>query len=778
MPKTKRTHFQLLCDIGELAHLLSDTSDIGMFLEQSVDLVARHLHADVCSIYLFDNRENALVLKATHGLNRNAVDVVKLRIGEGLVGISFEAFAVINDGNAQDNPNFKYFAEADEDRFHSFICVPIRRGVEKIGALVVQHSERSWFHDDDVRALKAAASQLAGSLEDIRLLIEVGSSQSDSADEEAESERTPLCAGALVKGTSASVGYAYGDASVMKKSRSMLLRRNTASDSTATKADFEIALELTTRELQALQEGFAKRLPESASLIFTAHFMILKDRSFTGRMAALMDEGTAPIEAVKAVALDYISVFMESPHAYMQEKALDVEDLALRILSHMLDETGDDIRPRKIFIASELYPSDVLKLASGEVPGIVLVGGGIASHVAILCRSLQIPLVFADEPGLLELPARTPVLLDADVGNVYVNPSPDTVALFERKQKAHESISAKSAWMSDKTYTADGDNVTLWANINLLSEISLATTLKAEGIGLYRTEFPFLIRSTFPSEAEQYVIYKRLFDSMPDQTVTIRTLDAGGDKALAYSDVQTEENPELGLRSIRFLLKHREVFENQVRAILRAAAGRAGARLMFPLISSVDELRDARQMVNECMAALDAEGAEFNRHMKIGMMVELPAVLEILDVFAKEVDFFSVGTNDFVQYMLAADRTSKLVAEYYNMHHPSVLRGLNRIAKAASEAQIPVSICGEMARHVQYLPFLIGIGVRQLSVDPQFLPDVQKALAHIDTGDARLHANRLLTMGSLADIGADISQTADILFTLMNADAAAEAASL
>ena len=759
MSKSKRTHFQLLCDIGELAHLLSDTSDIGMFMEQSVDLVARHLQADVCSIYLFDDREDALILKATHGLNRNAVDVVKLRIGEGLVGIAFEEFAVINDGNAQENPNFKYFAEADEDTFHSFICVPMRRGVEKIGALVVQHSEREWFHDDDVRALKAAASQLAGSLEDIRLLMEVGHSDPRSADD-FDSERTPLANGTFVRGTSASAGYAYGEATVMKKTRSTLLRRSVNKDSDCTRSDFENALTLTTRELQALQEGFARRLPESASLIFTAHFMILKDRTFTGRMSSLIDEGTHPVEAVKTVALDYISRFMESPHVYMQEKALDVEDLALRILSHMLDEKHDEILPRRIFIASELYPSDVLKLASGEVPGIVLVGGGIASHVAILCRSLQIPLIIADEPGLLELPVRTPILLDAYVGNVYIAPAAETVAMFENKQRAHDSISAKAAWMSDRTQTADGIGITLLANINLLSEISLATTLKAEGIGLYRTEFPFLIRSTFPSEAEQYVIYKRLFDSMPDQTVTIRTLDAGGDKTLAYSNVKAEENPELGLRSIRFLLKHREVFENQIRAILRAAAGSADARLMFPLISSVDEMRAAKKMVNECMTALDAEGTEFNRHIKIGMMVELPAVLEILDAFAEEVDFFSVGTNDFVQYMLAADRTSKLMADYYTMHHPSVLRGLNRIVEAANAAQIPVSICGEMARQIDYLPFLVGINIRQLSVDPQFLPDVQNALGHIHTGESRQHAKRVLAMGSLADIEAEVSRVA------------------
>ncbi|MBN2341169.1 MAG: phosphoenolpyruvate--protein phosphotransferase [Deltaproteobacteria bacterium] len=757
MAKTKRTHFQLLCDIGELAHLLADTADIGMFLEQTVDLVARHLHADVCSIYLYNEKEDALVLKATQGLNVNAVDVVKLKVGEGLVGISFEAYAVINDGNAQDNPNFKYFAEADEDKFHSFICVPIRRGDEKIGAMVVQHGERNWFDDDDVRALKAAASQLAGSLENVRLLMAVSQSDTSGSNGALQETRVSLD-GRLINGTSAAAGYAFGKSLVMKKSRSVLLRRKSNGGKRHTKADFEQALERTIKELQLLQEGFAKRLPESASLIFTAHFMMLKDKSFSGEMARLIDTGIDPVEAVKTVASEYIALFMESPHAYMQEKALDVEDLALRILSNMLDEATTEIRPKRVFIASELFPSDVLKLASGEVLGIVLVGGGIASHVAILCRSLQIPLVIADEPALLELPPRTPVLLDANVGNIYVNPGQETISLFEQQQEAHKSAGAKAAWMSEHTETADGTAVTLLANINLLSEVSLAQKLKSEGIGLYRTEFPFLIRTTFPSEAEQYVIYKRLFDSMPDKTVTIRTLDAGGDKALAYSNVQTEVNPELGLRSIRFLLRHRDVFENQIRAILRAATGHPDAQMMFPLISSLDELREAKQMVEHCKEALRKEDVEFHGDMKIGMMIELPAVLGILDLFAAEVDFFSVGTNDFVQYMLAADRTSKLVSEYYAMHHPSVLRGLAHIATSAKSAGIPVSICGEMAREPRFLPFLLGIGIRKLSIDPQFLPVVQQQISKLTIEDANAFAARLLKVGSLQETSAEIER--------------------
>ncbi len=748
MAKRKRNHFNLLCDIGEIASILSETSDIYDFLSRAVDLVARHLDADVCSIYLYDDKEKELVLRATKGLNPSAVGVVKMKPGEGLVGWAFESFTELCEGNAQKNPRFKYFIEADEDDYHSFICVPIRRGVERIGALTVQRREFDWFDDFDVRALKAAASQLAGSLENIRLLMEirqVGEAQAPVSEQKVN----------RIAGTPASVGYAFGPVTVLRKNRSLLMFKRSEGDKDCTKEDFLRAVERTHHQLKSLEEGFAERLPESASLIFTAHFLILRDRSFTGEMEALINQGTSPMEAVKSVAGTYIAMFNESPHAYMQEKALDVEDLAIRILSNMAHHADVSDEPvKKVVAAAELFPSDILKLASGEALGIILVGGGIASHVAILSRSLRIPLVIADDKSLLDLEENTPVLVDADQGNIYVNPSEETVRLFEGQAATRKSASARSVWMTDTTASADGTRITLLANINLLAEMSTALTLKTEGIGLYRTEFPFLIRPTFPSEAEQYVIYKKLFDTMGERPVTIRTLDAGGDKALTYSNAPKEENPELGLRSIRFSLLYRETFENQIRAILRASVGRPNARMMFPLISSVDELIEAKRIVKECADSLVKDGMEFNSQIAIGMMIELPSVIETVDRFAEEADFFSIGTNDFVQYMLAADRTNKMVSSYYLPHHPSVLRGLAKIAVAAKKRGIDVSVCGEMAHDERYLPFLLGIGIRTLSIDPQFLPDVQGVISRINLDNAEAQTQKLLEQTSIKEVAA------------------------
>jgi phosphotransferase system, enzyme I, PtsP len=269
--------------------------------------------------------------------------------------------------------------------------------------------------------------------------------------------------------------------------------------------------------------------------------------------------------------------------------------------------------------------------------------------------------------------------------------------------------------------TADGVTVELYANINLLSDATVAGQMRASGVGLYRTEFPFLIRGDFPSEEEQFVIYKKLVSLVPDKEITIRTLDIGGDKVLSYYDSGKENNPFLGIRSIRFSLKHKEIFHQQIRAILRAGAG-AQVRMMFPMISSLDEFLEAKSEVAFCQRSLEESGIPHNKQMSLGVMIELPSVLEIIDELAAEADFFSIGTNDFIQYLLAVDRTNEKVADLYLPYHPSVLRAIKKVIVAAGSAGKEVSVCGDMAHEEKFIPLLLGMGVRKLSVDPFFLP--------------------------------------------------------
>jgi phosphotransferase system enzyme I (PtsP) len=754
MIKSKnRDHLNLLCDIGELANLIIGSTDIQGFLQQTVDMVARHLNADVGSIYLYDNAAQDLVLKATVGLNPSAVGLIRMKSGEGLVGKTFETLRPICEERASRNPHFKYFEEADEDPFESFLAVPIQRGNEKVGVLVVQHEQPGYFDDIDVMAMRAIASQLTGCIENARLMIDLGRQKAATWKDDLLDRLR------FVKGKTAAGGFAYAPVTVLKTNREPLLSGRPDSEFVSTSKDFLKAVEATKQQLTVLQDSLAQRLPESAALIFEAHFMILKDARFVDTMLTKIEQGVSAPEAVREVAGHYIALFSSAPSVYLKEKAQDIKDLARRLLNNLRKEAFKDTdhTENRIVIARQLLPSDLLKLASEDVKGIVLISGGVTSHVAIIARSLKLPMVIAERSELLQLPDGTPMLLDADIGSIYARPSETIIQRFEIRNQARKAEEKATRTVLTQTRTRDGESVKLLANINLLSEVKLAKDLNVEGIGLYRTEFPFLVRSNLPSEEEQYLVYKRLCDEMAGREVTIRTLDIGGEKLLPYLEDTKEANPELGLRSIRFSLHYREVFLQQLRAILRAGAGAREIKIVFPMISAIDEFRQARQAVEEAMVDLARQRLPFHSSPALGAMIELPAVLDIIHELAQEADFFSIGTNDLIQYMLAVDRTNEKVAAYYQPYHPSILRSLQRIIQASIEGQIEVTVCGEMGHEPEFIPFFIGVGLRTFSVDPHFLRTVQEKIINLSANESAAYAQALLAEPTLEGIQALLS---------------------
>jgi phosphotransferase system enzyme I (PtsP) len=745
MRNTDRDYLNLLYDISEFSGLIRESTDIQNLLDRTVTMISERLQAEVCSIYLYDDETRELVLKATKGLNPEAVEKVRMAYGTGLVGATMEGLDPIVEGDAPRNPRFKYFSEAHEDAFRSFLSVPLRQGEVQIGVLVVQHSSPDYFNETDARALRAVASQLAGVLQNVRLLMDLR--RRDGALERPTGEDL-----SFVEGQAASPGFAYGPAVVFDRSHVRLLE--TGDVFNVTEEDFHRAVTVTARQLDQLQEKITERLPESASLIFSSHLLMLKDAQFTDRIVAQIRAGIVASEAVREAARHYIHLFGTSPHLYLQEKAKDIEDLAGRLLRNLAGHSWEDpdLYERKVVIAPTLYPSEVLKFAAEGAAGIVLTSGGVTSHVTILARSLGIPLVIAGRPGLLSVAQNTPVLVDAELGNVYVNPDRDVVERFRKNDRTRRAAALKAGMMLPETHTGDGVRVYLMANINLLSEVSIARELKAEGIGLYRTEFPFLIRANFPAEEEEYRIYKRLCDTMPGRRVIFRTLDIGGDKIPAYWEIASEPNPQLGLRSIRFSLRHPEQFRQQVRAILRAGADTPHLGIMFPMISSLDEFARARELVMESLQVLRREGLPHHAAPALGAMIEVPAVVEIAEELAREADFLSIGTNDFVQYLLGVDRMNEQVAYAYRPEHPSVLRSLKRLTDAAGRAGKEISVCGEMAHDPDLLPFLLGIGIRTLSADPQHLTELQQRIGTIALRDAEAYTVALLAESSLAGV--------------------------
>ncbi len=748
--KKEADRLNLLCDIGKLAELLYVTPDVEVFLQKSAEMVAGYFLAPVCSIYTADSYSDELVLTATVGLNADAVGVIRLKPGEGLVGTVSQTGSPLCVGDASTHAAFRYFPEAGEDRLSSFLGVPIHRGLQQIGVLVVQHEDADYFSTVDERALTAVAMQLAVTVANARLMMQLPSTDEGDSDLAARIGAEPIRATVISRGDACAlitVGRHRFDA---------LFEAAEVDDPPLTPDHLDAALQATQRQLAGLQERFSHRLPESEALIFTSHFMILKDPAFTGMMRGFITDGHSVHQAVRRTAKHYIALFASNPLPHIAEKADDIRDLTARILRNLdgMGEWDNSGGQDRIFIADHLFPSDILKLVSDQVRGVIVAGGEVTSHAAILARSLRIPVMSVNRRDLMELPRQTLVWMDGDTGNLFVAPNQTVLDRYERKV-ALKRVSGRSGdSMADATYTRDGERVRLLANINLLSELPLARELKAEGIGLYRTEFPFIIRSSIPSEPEQYRIYKTLMDGFPNRSITVRTLDIGGDKTLGGAGSISELNPELGLRGIRYSLANKDIFSQQIRAILRAGLGVPELRIMFPMISSVDEFREARTMVHQCIRQLRMDWVPCHDAPVIGMMAELPSVIGTIRDFAEESDFFSIGTNDLVQFLLAADRSNSEVREYYRPGHPAVVRALKEITCTALAAGKDVSVCGEMVNNPAFVAFLIGIGIRQFSLDPFMLPVMQSLLAGLTVTDAEQYANSLLGMRSVREIEA------------------------
>jgi len=688
-----------------------------------------------------------LVLKANKGLNPDSIGNIKLKSGEGLTGLAFKEQRPICERCASQNINFRYFPGLGEEKFESFLAVPILRGATRIGVLVAQNSMKNYFVEEDIKILRAISTQLANTIEMTRVILSIEEKHQFGQETAAVKDLK------FIKGKVGSAGLAFAEAVVLRHESGLQLYKQTMPSQGHTREDFHRAVQLTERQLEGFQRQIEEKLSDVASLIFTAQILMLKDKSFIDSMEILIQGGMSPSTAIIHVVEIYMKKFADIPDAYLREKSHDVQDIGIRLIENLFgDHQKTETCQEKIVIARELFPSEILKLSSQNVKGIILLSGGVSSHLSILAQSLQIPLMIISESQLLSLPRKTKILMDAEQGNVYVNPSQEIISRFEEKERARRIIKKQHRRVSQVTKTRDGTVIRLMANINLLGDLKNALASKAAGIGLYRTEFPFIVRSDFPSEEEQVVIYKKVVEAMPKAEITFRTLDIGGDKVLSYfPDHLKEENPFLGMRSIRFSLRHMDIFSQQIRAILRAGAG-ANIRIMFPMISSLDEYLKAREVVFSCVEALKKEKVCCHERPQIGVMLELPAVLEVIEDLAREADFFSVGTNDFVQYMLAVDRTNEKVADLYLPHHPSVLRALKKIIDAAGKFRKDVSICGDMVHEEKYLKCLLGMGLRTLSLNPTYILKIQAAIKKIDIPEAKKLTKNILTKSRLSEI--------------------------
>ncbi len=745
MKEQINTSVEMICSVSELANLFRHGQDIKGFLSQVVHIVSRHMQSDVCSIFLYKEQKDILVLEATAGLNPEMVGQLTLKSGEGLTGLALRELRPIREGRGINNPYFKYIPESGEDRFESFLAVPIIRGIHRVGVLVLQDEKSSRFSKADAQALKAIASQLAATLENAQLLMTLPEKNDQSSWNET--------AGRLVKGTQVVEGVALGQAYQMEgpgNDDNLIVAID--DNYRETIQDFYQAIDSTELQLEDLQNRLEEELADVASLIFSAHLLMLRDEGFFGAMEKKIKEGSLPGDAVVSIANNYITIYADSKNPRLREKVQDIKDLGHRILENLLEEEGDHgDYSGQIILTNELLPSELLKLATQNVEGLVLYGGGITAHVSVLARSLQVPLIFTEDESIFRIPSNTALALDANQGLLIVNPDNAARKRIEQLIEGSNRIEVLEAAAKPESRTADGERVYLRATVNLLSDLKLAKRLKAEGIGLYRSEFPFLIRSDFPSEEEQYLIYKQVVDGLENSLVTLRTLDVGGDKILSYIPDADEANPFLGLRAIRFLLENKKVFVGQLKAMIRAG-GKRQIRILFPLISSLDDFLNARKIVLKSLSFLKRDGLGQFPVPKLGAMIELPSAVEMAPELAGEADFLSLGTNDLVQYMLGVDRTNEKVANLFDVQHPAVLRAVKRVNDAAQEAGCPLSVCGIMSKDPRTVYYLMGLGVREFSMEPGVIPGMQNAVSRMSLEKARKDAEILSGLGTLEEI--------------------------
>ncbi len=736
----------LVWSISELSSLFGRSTNIDGFLQDVVDRIAEHLDSDVCSVYLLDESAELLVLRASRGLDPDAVGRVHLRIGEGITGTAVKELRPIREARASRNPNYKHIPNTREEEFQSFLAVPIRHGLNRIGALVVQHRRPDQFGRHDTRALQTIAGQLAATLENVEILMELHTRLD-------RPEVPTVRRSESIRCHIASEGVAVGRVFHLRPHD--LLAEEPSVVHEDQEAAFRKALERTDAQIEAIHRDLDERISDLANLIFSSHLLMLRDEEFSGEMIRLIADGSTASEAVRDVVGRYADLLAASANPRTREKTHDIRDLGQRLLRNLRggEEEHGDLRGR-VVIAHEMYPSDLVRLAAQHAEGLILTGGGNTAHLTILARSLEIPAVLLRSRREDELPEDELVAVDAYDGVIHRNPHQTLLDQFQATAEARSVERPTIAPSSART--ADGVEVELLANVNILHDVDLAARAGATGIGLYRSEFPFLVRNDFPSEAEQYRIYRRIVERAVQGPLVLRTLDVGGDK-LFGDPANRESNPFLGLRGIRFSLAHPESFDDQLRAMLRAGADR-DLRILFPMVASLDEFFQARERVRAVSADLADEGLDHHPDPKLGVMVELPSTVECCEEFAREADFLSIGSNDLVMYLLAVDRSNEQVERLYDPYHPAVLRALSRVIRAADRHGTPVSMCGEAGGTPVMIRFLLGCGLRCISADPARLPGIRSEIGRITVSRARTFSDDLLRQSSVRDVAGAISR--------------------
>lgn len=536
----------------------------------------------------------------------------------------------------------------------------------------------------------------------------------------------------MLKGVGASSGIGIGTI-VCIREESLDYSKVVFQGEAEEKARLKEAVDTFCEVTQEMAEDIRQRVGEKESEILSGQIMMLSDPFMTGQMEEMIASGSCAEAALDSVCQMYIEMFSNVDDELMRQRATDIRDIRTRMLRLLLGISSVDIASvpaGTVLAAKDLTPSMTVGLKKENISAILTEIGGKTSHSAILARALEIPAVLGIPQVLDQVSDGHQAIVDGESGEVILSPDEDTLKRYTAQWKEQQEQKAMlSVYRDRKTQDADGRNYELYSNIGSVAEAQIALENGAEGIGLFRTEFLFMDRTAMPTEQEQYEAYKAVSDIMQGKEVIIRTLDVGGDKEISYLKMESEQNPFLGWRAIRYCLEESDLFKVQLRALLRAGAEHKNIKIMLPLVTGVQEIRAAKQLLEECKQELAAQGIAYDDNIQVGIMIETPAAALIADLLAKEAAFFSIGTNDLTQYTLAVDRGNAKVENLYTTLHPAVLRSIRSIIRAAKEAKIPVGMCGEAAADPALIPLLLEFGLDEMSVSASSILKTRKIVS-------------------------------------------------
>lgn len=727
----------MLTRLREIVEKVASAPRLNEALDILVTDVCHAMETEVCSVYLADNDRRCFYLMATRGLKKPRGRTITLAFDEGIVGLVGRLAEPINLADAQKHPSYKYIPSVKEERFRAFLGVPIIQRRQLLGVLVVQQRELRQFDESEESFLVTLATQMAAILSQSQLTALFG-----------QYRQTRVRALPASPGVAIAEGWMDATLPLMEQ-----VYEASSLDTALERERLTGALEEAANEFRRYSKRFAAGAQKETAAIFDLYSHLLSDASLRRELFAEVDKGAVAEWAVKKIVEKFAEQFAALRDGYLKERAGDLRTLGQRLLFHLDDTTtGANAWPERfILVADELSAATLAELPQDRLAGVVVRDGAANSHAAIMVRALGIPTVMGADIQPSVLHGRT-LVVDGYRGELLVDPEQILVQEYQRLISEENELSRLAEGDVERpAELKSGERVKVMLNAGLSPEHEQMLGRRIDGIGLYRTEIPFMLQSGFPSEEEQVAQYQGMLQMFNDKPVTLRTLDVGADKQLPYMPI-SEENPCLGWRGIRITLDQPEIFLVQVRAMLRANAATGNLSILLPMITSLEEVDEARRLIDRAGREVEEMIGYAIPKPRLGIMLEVPSMVFMLPNLASRVDFISVGTNDLTQYVLAVDRNNTRVASIYDSLHPGMLRVLSMIVQETERHGIDLRLCGEMAGDPMCVTILIGLGFRHLSMNGRSVPRVKYLLRHIELQDAQTLAQRSLDAQMAAEV--------------------------